>query len=305
MTRKRKIVIFTGYKCNNNCLFCVNADKRNLSEKTTSEIATEIYRAKNLGADVVEIIGGESTIRGDFFHLVRVAKKIGIPEVLAATNGRVFSRMETARLAVKSGIDGIIFSLHGHNPRTHDGLTRSPGSFSELIKGMGNLRKLGFFKINGNTTVVRQNMRHLMKIGSVYRKYGVKNVEFIFVDPTYGGAKKRFGELVPMISECAPRMRRVLDEGESAGYGQWKARYVPLCHFKNHLAHISDINERMLFSTVHWAPDFENRDVAASRQTVSRVKTERCRGCRLFNACEGIWKEYIAHYGDGELKAVK
>jgi len=31
----------------------------------------------------------------------------------------------------------------------------------------------------------------------------------------------------------------------------------------------------------------------------------RCRGCRLFSACEGIWVEYLKNCGDAELKAVK
>ena len=33
-------------------------------------------------------------------------------------------------------------------------------------------------------------------------------------------------------------------------------------------------------------------------------KTKKCKGCKLFNQCEGIWKEYLKHYGDKELKPV-
>jgi len=304
-TRLKKIVIFTGYKCNNKCVFCIDSRKRDFPEKTTSEIVRELYKAKKEKANIVEIIGGESTIRRDFACVVRTAKKLGINEVLTSTNGRIFSDIRFARQIVEAGIDGIIFSIHGHNCEVHDRLTRVPGSFSELVKGIENLRKLGFKNINGNTTVVKSNMRYLPEIGRLYIKYGIKNVEFIFVDPTYGGAHDCFENLVPKISECAPYMRKVLNVGDRNGFPRWKVRYVPLCYFHRHLSHISDINERVLFFTQHWAPDFKNTDAVISRQMVSRRKTPRCFGCRLFNICEGIWTEYLKHYGDGELKAIK
>ncbi len=306
MTAKKiKIVIFTGYSCNNNCRFCINSNKRGLLEKTTDELVKEIYMAKKRKADIIEIIGGESTIRPDYIHLVSVAKKIGIKEVLSATNGRIFSDFSSAKKIIESGINGLIFSLHGHNAKTHDYLTQSPGSFNELIAGLENLKKLGFKKVNGNTTVVKRNMRFLPDIAELYAKHKIRNVEYIFVDPTYGGAYDNFKQLVPKISEASVFMKKAIDIGLKHGYDQWKARYVPLCYFKGYEKHISEINERILFFTEHWAPDFKNTDALASRQLVSRKKTERCEGCRRYNACEGIWTEYIKRYGDRELKAVK
>ncbi len=304
-SKKIKIVIFTGYACNNNCRFCINSNKRELLEKTTDELIKEIYLAKKKKADIIEIIGGESTIRSDYTHLVSFAKKIGIKEVLSATNGRIFSDFSAAKKIVDSGITGLIFSLHGHNSKTHDYLTRSPGSFNELIKGIENLKKLGFRRINGNTTIVKQNMRFLPEIAEIYARYHVRNVEYIFVDPTYGGAYDNFEMLVPKISKASVYMKKAIDIGLEYGYSQWKARYVPLCYFKGYEKHISEINERILFSTEHWAPDFKNTDALASRQLVSRKKTMRCKGCSFYNACEGIWVEYINHYGDSELKPVK
>ena len=303
--KKIKIVIFTGYSCNNNCRFCINSNKRELLEKKTDEVVKEIYMAKKKKADIIEIIGGESTVRSDYTHLVSVAKKIGIKEVLSATNGRIFSNFSAAKKIVASGISGLIFSLHGHDSKTHDYLTQSPGSFDELIKGLENLKKLGFRSINGNTTIVKSNMWFLPQIAQIYAKYKIRNVEYIFVDPNYGGAYDNFAKLVPKISKASGFMRKAIDIGLEHGYSQWKARYVPLCYFKGYEKHISEINERILFSTEHWAPDFKNTDALASRQMVSRKKTKRCKGCLVYNACEGIWSEYIKRYGDGELEPVK
>ncbi|HNW44785.1 MAG TPA: radical SAM protein [Elusimicrobiales bacterium] len=303
--KRLKVVVITGYSCSNNCVFCIDADKRLLREKTTAELVSEIYQARKKGAEVLELIGGEATIRPDFARVVSLAKKIGVPDVVCATNGRVFADPDRAREIVGAGIDALIFSVHGASPAVHDALTRSPGSFRQLERGLANLKKLGFKNVNGNTTVVKGNMGRLGEIAKFYLRHQVRNVEYIFVDPNYGGAKNDFRGIVPRISEAAPFMRRALAAGLRGGMDQWKARYVPLCHFKGYEKQISETNERSLFRAEHWAPDFRNGDAIGSRAEVGRKKPARCRGCRLYADCEGIWVEYLKHYGDAELRPVK
>ncbi len=148
-------------------------------------------------------------------------------------------------------------------------------------------------------------MSALPRLAAFYVRNKIRNVEYIFVDPNYGGAKNNFQVLVPRISKAAPFMRRALEIGLRSGMDQWKARYVPLCHFTGCLEQISEINEKTLFLTEHWAPDFVNTDAIGSRAALGRRKTARCRGCLLYSACEGIWVEYLKNYGDRELKPVK
>lgn len=303
--KKFKLVIFTGYSCNNNCLFCVNANRRHIPPKTTEELLKEIYLAKGKKIDILELIGGEATIRDDFFKLISTAKKLKIPERIIATNGRMFSDINFARKAIEAGLNVIIFSVHGPNSEIHDKLTQAPGSWEQLNQGIKNLRKLGFKNINGNTTVVKQNMKYLLDIAKFYVKNKIRFVEFIFVDPNVGGAFNNFYELVPKISIASKYMKQALDYGLKHGYDRWKVRYVPLCYFKDYLNQISELNEIALFHTAHLAPDFVDENVSKSRQLGARRKTERCKGCKLYNLCEGLWIEYLKHYGDSELKPVK
>ncbi|KAF0127683.1 MAG: putative Fe-S oxidoreductase [Elusimicrobia bacterium] len=303
--RKFKVVIFTGYSCNNNCVFCVNAGKRGLPEKSTRELLEDVARAARRGADIIELIGGEATIRPDFAGVVAAAKKLGIREVVCATNGRVFADPAAAKRIMASGIDSLIFSVHGPDARVHDALTRVPGSFAQLEKGLAVLAGLGFRKVYGNTAVVKPNVTSLPRLAKFYADRSVRNVEFIFVDPNYGGALLDFDGLVPRISRAAPYMRKALAIGNAAGLTEWKARYVPLCHFTDCVRQVSEINERRLYRTEHWAPDFINYDAIASRAAVGRRKTARCRGCALYGRCEGLWVEYLRRRGDSELKPVK
>ncbi|PIU75150.1 MAG: hypothetical protein COS76_02280, partial [Candidatus Portnoybacteria bacterium CG06_land_8_20_14_3_00_39_12] len=85
----------------------------------------------------------------------------------------------------------------------------------------------------------------------------------------------------------------------------WDIRYVPLCYFQNYLNQISELQEVRIFQTEHIAPDFYDPDVEKNRAEVGRAKTKRCQGCKLYQKCEGIWKEYLKHYGDKELKKVE
>lgn len=297
----KKTVIILGYQCNNNCQFCLDANKRNLVNKTTGQIIQEMVQVRRKGFTYLELIGGEPTIRPDIVELIKFARQLKFENIMMATNGRLFAYKEFAKKIIEAGLTDLIFSLHGHNSKLHDSLTRSRGSFRQMMKGIKNVRALGLKRIGTNTAIVKQNYRYLKKIGQLILKLGFRNSEFIFIDPTYGAAHDNFLKLVPKISEAAPCIRKCLDLGKKNKISHWVIRYVPMCHFADYKDRVSELQESTLFHTQHLAPDFINLDVEGSRRTIARAKTERCDGCRFFNQCEGIWKEYLKYYGDKEL----
>jgi len=306
MRRKiKKTVLIIGYQCNNNCRFCIDAGKRDLVSKTTVEIKQEMKEAKKRGTTYLELIGGETTIRPDAVELISFARDLGFKTINMATNGRILSYPKYAKQIVEAGLTDIIFSIHGYNAQTHDYLTRAKGSFEQLKKGLANLGKLGFKNIGSNTTIVKGNYKHLKRIGEFIYDQGIRNSEFIFVDPSCGGAYKNFDEHVPRISEAAPYVKKCLEIGKKNGIPHWHIRYVPLCYFTDYLNQVSELDEVATFQTEHLAPDFSNFNVESSRREIGRAKTDRCRGCKLFSQCEGVWKEYLKHYGDKELIPIK
>ncbi|MDI6606497.1 MAG: radical SAM protein, partial [Candidatus Omnitrophota bacterium] len=250
----------------------------------------------------LEFIGGEVTIRPDTAYLIRFAKKLGFNFIAIATNGRMLSYKGSAKELIAAGITDIIFSIHGHNAKLHDSLTRSPGSFKQLMQGLENVKKTGLRRIGSNTTIVKQNYRYLPRIGKLILEKGIRNSEFIFADPSYGGVYNNFTELMPRISEAAPHIHKCLDLiNQRDDIAHWHIRYVPLCYFNGYEDRISELYEKKIFHTEHLAPDFQNFDVEGSRVEIGRAKPEKCKACKHYNLCEGIWKEYIRHYGDEEL----
>lgn len=306
MTRSiiKKTVIITGYRCNNKCKFCISSNKRNLPVKTTQRIISEMYDARRRGRTYLEFIGGEQTIRKDCINLISIAKRIGFKHIAMATNGRLFAYREYTKKIIKAGITSVIFSIHGHNERLHDALTQVSGSLGQLLKGIENFKKLGFNDLGSNTTIVKQNYKYLPQIGELILNLGIRNSEFIFVDPTSGGARDNFKELVPRISEAAPYIKQCLDIGRRKKNKHWHIRYVPICLFTSYKDQISELFERKIFTTEHIASDFKNFDVEDSRRVIGRRRPEKCANCKEYDNCEGIWREYYKHYGDKELQPI-
>lgn len=306
----QKTVIFAGYKCNNRCIFCINYDKRDIPSPTTDEIKNEIIEARKRGSTYLELIGGEPTIRPDIVNLIQFAKKLKFETIMIATNGRMLSYEDFARTILKAGLNSIVFSLHGHTAKLHDSLTQVPGSFTQINQGIKNVQKIIKelnlnVSLGTNTTIVKQNYKYLPQIGEYIRKLGLYNAEFIFVDPTYGGAYDNFNKIVPKISDIAPFIHKCLDIGRKYKIPHWHVRYVPLCYFQDYLNQISELYEIQIYSnTEHVAPDFYDSDAIKNRQVIGRVKPNKCRKCKLYNKCEGIWKEYLKHYSEKELKPI-
>ncbi len=306
----KKTVIITGYRCNNRCRFCMEANKRELPISTTLKIKRQMTEAKERGSDYLELIGGEMTIRSDIVELVKFAKSLNFKTIMMATNGRMYSYPQLAEAILGAGLNSIVFSIHGHTAKIHDWLTRVPGSFDQLKKGVKNVqtisKKLGInLHMGSNTTIVKQNYKFLPQIGKYIKKLGIKDGEFIFIDPNEGAALDYFEELVPRISKVANYIHKCLDIGSKNKFLHWHVRYVPLCYFKDYLNQISELQEVKAFHTEHVAPDFYNPNVEKSRRVVGRIKTKKCKDCVLYEACEGIWKIYLERYGDKELNPVK
>jgi len=293
--KTKKTVIFMGYDCNNMCLFCCNEDKRmKIRDKSTEEIKKDIFNAKNSGTTYIELIGGEPTIRKDILKLLNYAKSLKFETIMFATNGRMLSNKEFAKKIIESGVSHIVFSIHGHNAKVHDFLIKVPGGFEQLIRGIKNIQELGFKNIGSNTTIVKQNYKNLEDIGKLIYNLGIRNSEFIFVDPTNGAPKTKFNEMVPTYEEVSPHVNRLLEFGKKEKITHWSIRYYPLC-FVNEKYHdmISEMQEIKTFETKHIAPDFKNDNVGLSRKNIARVKIDKCNDCKYNSTCEGYWKEYV------------
>jgi len=289
-----------GYQCNNHCRFCINSEKRTLPPKTTEEVKKEIILARQNNIISLELLGGEPTIRPDIIEIIKFATKMGFRRILLETNGRMLSYLNFARKIVGADPLNIMFSIHGHNAKMHDFLTRTPGSFYQLMKGLENLRRLNFQNLTSNTIVTKYNYRYLFQIGKFIYSQGIKDSNFIFPYCNSGQAYYNFEKIVPKISRVTPFLRECLKISKEKSLN-WKIGNFPLCGIYDYLNYMGRSSEK---EKIISRKNINSNSNLALPLKKEKIKTKRCNNCKLHNICDGIFKEYFSRYGDRELKPV-
>ncbi|MBN2457789.1 radical SAM protein [Candidatus Woesearchaeota archaeon] len=302
----KKAAIITGYACNNNCAFCYDSEKREqgIADLSTADVIERIRFARERGCEYLDFLGGEFTIRKDALYLVSYAKKLGFKIISVTTNGRAFSYMQLLQRFIDSGVNSIVFSIHGHTDELHDMQTMVKGSFRQAKKAVANAKKLNI-PISTNTTITRLNLNELPEIGRFLYDLGSRNAEFVFLDPTTGRGNTDFERLMPGIKESAGPIKKLLDIGIQHRIGHWHIRYYPMCYIKGYEDRVSEYDEKKSFELdMHLGPEFINMDAQGSRKDIGKIKPESCRMCVFDNMCEGVWKRYAEIRGTEELVPV-
>ena len=141
-------------QCNIGCVFCSNPVEG--FRHTTDKYSYETLRTKILDykrglqtfvkfdevRDYFNLTGGEPTLHPDFLKILATIR-IEFPSNLIRllSNGRMFSDEDFARRTC--GIAGLPFEIavpmFGYDARTHESISRTPGSFDETVRGLRNL----------------------------------------------------------------------------------------------------------------------------------------------------------------------
>lgn len=305
----RKLAIVLGYECNNNCRFCYCADKRfdkKIGPKSTEEVKREMEEGIERGCNFVDFLGGEPGIRDDIFELVRYAKKIGYPTIGMTTNGRMFYYRDFAEKIIKCGLNHAIFSIHGHNAKLHDYLTRSPGSFRQATRGMRNVKEIDpDLYVCTNTVIIKPNLKYLPKIAENNIKLGADACEFIFIHPR-GNAYKNFDEIVPSLREVLDYIPKTIIVGRMHDIKHFVMRYIPFCYMLGvgYESYLSEYESKSRMKEEHVGPEFRDLNVEKNRREHGRVRGKQCKACKYYNTCEGVFKEYAEKMGFDELVPV-
>src|SRR3989339_703543 len=139
---KKNLLVLTGFRCNNNCIVCSIADCENdYQDRSYNDITKDLKRGFKNGCDSVEFTGGEPTIRADIIKLVKEANDLGYKTISLSTNGRFFAYDDFCEKIINTGLNKVTFSLLGPNKETHDAITRTPGSFGQILTGIKNVQK--------------------------------------------------------------------------------------------------------------------------------------------------------------------
>lgn len=294
----KRVDIKTGFICNNNCRFCVQADNKCKRDRSFEEIKKDLVDSRKRCGSVV-FTGGEVTIRKDFLDIVKLAKELNYKTIQIQTNARMFAPLAFCKKTIEAGATEFSPALHGYCAEQHDYLTRSPGSFKQTTKAIKNLKSLNAYVLT-NTVVVKSNYRNCPEIAKLLVELGVDQFQFAFVHPM-GNAWKNFDNVVPCISLAAPYIHRGLQIGIDAGK-RVMAEAMPYCLMQGYENYVA---EKTIPQTEIRGKNHQNtNNFTEQRQTYGKSKFPQCKKCKYDKICEGPWREYPEKKGSIEFMPV-
>ena len=299
----KRLDLKVGFKCNNNCIFCAQAHKRKLGNRTTKELKDKIMEGSKDGYDEIVFTGGEPTIREDIVELIRFARYSDYRLIQIQTNGRMLSYKNFVEKLVEAGATEFSPALHGHDKETHDSQTRCGGSFEQTLKGIKNLVDLGV-PVLTNTVITKYNYDKLPNIVKLLTGLNVDQFQLAFVHPV-GNSQKYFDLVVPSVSKTKSYVIKSLEIAESVGYGPGRAMIeaFPPCLMNGHEKFCSEIYMPRHNKVVDLDKDVD--DFEEWRKKSGKIKFPQCKDCKYDKLCEGPWKEYPERFGSKEFKPIK
>jgi len=288
-----------GFACNNRCDFCAQGMKRRvLPRRPLAEIREELERAAASGVRGVVFTGGEPTLHPEILQAVAAARGLGFKSIQIQSNGRRFAYPDFCRDLKAAGATEVSPSLHGSTREIHDALTGAPGAWAQVVSGIGNLKRAGFYVLT-NTVVTAANCRDLPDLARLLVRLGVDQFQLAFVH-IVGTAAEKARVVVPRKSEAVPFMREGLRIGREAGVRCY-TEAVPFCLLPGFEAHVSE-------SIIPDGPVVDEGVRLDSwqlwRSRDGKAKRPECGRCRYDAVCEGPWKEYPELYGWEEFVPV-
>lgn len=296
----KRLDLKLGFVCNNQCFFCVQGRKREeVANKEFSFLKEKLEESFKDGFCEVVFTGGEPTLHPRFLDLVRLAKKIGYQYIQIQTNGRIFCYYDFCKKTIEAGATSFSPSLHGPNPKIHDFLTRSPGSFSQTVQGIINLKKLNQ-QILINSVITSKNYRYLPKMAELFVNLGVEQFQFAYIH-LGGEAFDNKEWIAPQKNKVIPFLKKGLKIGLDAGINVM-VEAIPPCLLKGYEKYVSDlfIPEAKVCDI-----NFEILNYSEYRRTIGKKKRIQCKKCRFNDVCEGPWREYPEIFGWEEFVPVK
>jgi len=271
-----------NYRCNANCLFCADAKEIRMQKDPDLEVLyKELKQAKETTCSVI-ISGGEPTISAILPDYLDKAKELGYREIMISTNGLRLVYNDYAQNLVCRGVNRFIVSFQTTDADAYDKITGVPGSLGMVSRGMQNVMQLGA-AVATNTVIHKLNYKSLAVIAAHLIDAGVSNVQFSFMNPCGQSVVNGQSTMAVSMTEALPYVLDAINTAEAKTYANLYIENMPICVL-GRKDRISDLKK-------------ENKEY----YNQSKAKPEKCRTCRHFEICDGVWRDYLKQFGEGEL----
>lgn len=221
---KRKWVGITS-KCNNKCIFCLDGDIKNKFHKSLPQIKQEFDLGLKEGCTRLILSGGDPTIHPNFIDIIKLGKKKGYKKIQVITNGRMFYYKSFLNNAIKSGLNEITFSIHGHTKELHDSLTSIKGGFEQTIQGIKNALKSNLI-VNVDIVLNKKNVKYFPEIIHFLLELGIREFDILQIMP-FGNAINNKEILFYNIENNLKYINKGFEIAKQSGAVLWTNRFPP------------------------------------------------------------------------------
>ena len=206
----------------------------------------------------------------------------------------MFSYKPFLDTTIKAGLNEITFSIHGHTKELHDDLTRSPGSFDQIIKAIKNaqnaslLSKSLFNKeiiINTDIVLNKKNIDQFPEIIKFLINLGIKEIDVLQVIP-FGHAWTNKGIMLYNIEEKIDTIKKGFDIAIQNKVVLWTNRFPP--EFLKGYEHLIQDPSKIIDELEQRKQYFEQ---LLEKDETPPCFNKRCRYCFLKLACQKIFVE--------------
>jgi len=332
----RRFVLQVGFSCNARCRFCYYKESLRtgkVRDYTTLEIKSKLIEGISLGKNMIDISGGEPTIRHDIFEIIKYARDIGYKRVCLITNGIKMSNPEFCDKLIEAGMNEILFSIHSPVENDHDWLTCVKGSYKKIITALEYLGKKKGVSIRINSTISGFNYETIDKLFELLRPYDLDAINILILNPSNETLYDSDKDIV--IIDYNIVGKKVSDSINK--YKQYfkviNIRWIPFCLMKGHEERIRTMWQKM-YEDEEWdtymnikynkgilaviasliagsflypfkAPKYGKRDLYTlfnEIQTTFRgvyyyIHPKECKICSLRKICPGLPRDYINKLG--------
>lgn len=295
-----------GYTCNNDCIHCVIADKKQRlvdagqpTDLTTEQILTIIDDTYKAGIESVVFTGGEVSIRKDFESILRRAMHWGL-SINIQTNGRRIVGKELSKLFIRYPRISFTIAIHGDEPKLHDKVTRRSGSLKQTLASIDTLVAMKK-PISAKVVISRLNISRLTEIMETLESHGVTTACFAFPHGM-GNALINFDQVIPSYTEVRPEIDRLIQMTERFGISLTLEAF-PLCVVGDKYLHVAELFDSPQSEVCYLQVGETMRDWMDDRRTI-KAKFLQCSECVLDAICEGPWDEYPIIYGESEFQPI-
>lgn len=180
--------------CNFNCEHCYLAERK-FAGIPRNEKDQLIAMLRDAGVLWLQITGGEPTIDKDFRHSYEQAYRTGmLIEIL--TNGSRLHQPETIELLRTMPPHKVTVSLYGATAESFDSLTRRPGAFKLLSKGLKAAKESGI-SLELALIITKHNAHELEAMRAIADEYSTAYAEYANISPTYDGTPEPLAAQAP------------------------------------------------------------------------------------------------------------